>query len=251
MPQMKVGSIDSMSIGFSIVDEDIKRANDRMVRYIKKVDLYEISLVTIPMNASAVITSMKSVVPFKDLPLPKNSDGEIDLDISWSSRDAIRRIREFTNSEDSPGSRYKNAFLWFDGENEDSFGSYKLPIADIVGGKMVAVPRAIFAAAAAMRGARGGVDIPESDREGVVANLNKYYLKMDRPSPLEKGFSPLIDNFHSMSDINFFIKMFGISNNETTSLVSAIKRLSEKEKSEKRNDDFISELKELTNILKK
>ena len=65
------------------------------------------------------------------------------------------------------------------------FGSYKLPIADVIDGRLRAVPKAVFAAAGAMRGARGGVDIPDADRKGVIRHLEKYYAKMDLESPFD------------------------------------------------------------------
>lgn len=59
IPQMQVGSVDSMSIGFSIPKGGsiIKDG----IRYISKADLWEVSLVTLPMNPAAIVTGMKSV----------------------------------------------------------------------------------------------------------------------------------------------------------------------------------------------
>ncbi len=58
IPQMKVGSIKSMSIGFSMLRDDIEMEGD--IRHIKKVDLHEISLVTFPANTGAKVTGFKS-----------------------------------------------------------------------------------------------------------------------------------------------------------------------------------------------
>lgn len=59
---LKDGAIDSMSIGY--VPDDQEFSEDG-VRKLKSVHLYEISLVTIPMNEEALITSVKTarVVP--------------------------------------------------------------------------------------------------------------------------------------------------------------------------------------------
>lgn len=56
IPQMKVGSIAKMSIGYMVID----RVWEGEVRVLKEIDLYEISLVTFPMNDQANITGMKS-----------------------------------------------------------------------------------------------------------------------------------------------------------------------------------------------
>lgn len=183
MPQMKIGSVSDMSIGFMIDDMDWK--DD--VRYIKQAELFETSLVTIPMNPKANVTGYKAAVPFQDLPLA-------DRGMAWDSDDAIARVREFLNIEDEPNRQYRNAFLWFDADDADEFGAYKLPIADIVDGQMVAVPRAIFAAAGALSGARGGVDIPDDERASVIRNVNRYYEKMGMESPFEETSSFRIDD---------------------------------------------------------
>lgn len=57
VPQIKIGSVDSMSIGYRIDEDEIKDG----VRFLKQIDLMEFSLVTTPMNDQAVITSFKSI----------------------------------------------------------------------------------------------------------------------------------------------------------------------------------------------
>ncbi len=58
--------IDSMSIGFMTTDADYREDG---VRVLKGVDLFEVSLVTIPANANALITSFKAPddIPFTPL----------------------------------------------------------------------------------------------------------------------------------------------------------------------------------------
>lgn len=58
IPQMQVGSIKSMSIGFSVKRDNIDIKNG--IQYIKECDLKEISLVTFPANTGANVTSFKS-----------------------------------------------------------------------------------------------------------------------------------------------------------------------------------------------
>jgi len=170
------GVLVDFSIGFSSVDD----MTDNNLRTISEAIVWEGSLVDEPMNDKANVTEVKRVVPFQDLPLANE-------DRSWEADEAIERVREFTESEEEPSPTYRRAFLWYDEEMDDEFDAYKLPIADVIGGRLMAIPRAIFAAAAAMSGARGGVDIPETERPGVIANINRYYEKMDRPSPFDAG----------------------------------------------------------------
>lgn len=232
IPQMKIKSIKSLSIGFNIIEDEMKKLDDgRTIRIIKKAQLWEVSLVTFPMDPKAVITNQKTVVPFQDLPILKDAEGEPNTARRWSASEAIARVRNHTGSDESPSATYKKAFLFFDKENEDSFTAYKLPIADVIDGRLVAIPRGIFAAAAAVSGARGGVNVSESELRDITRNINRYYGKMDLESPLEKGFSDHIGTFKELKDISEFFKTFGFSTNESTTLISAVKRIARKESS--------------------
>ena len=132
-----------------------------------------------------------------------------DREREWDSDSAIRRVRTFTNSKDNPSSTYKNAFLYFDPDDADNFRGYKLPIADVVDGKLVAIPRAIFSAAGAISGARGGVNIPDGDKSTITTKINRYYDIMsdlfddDIESPLK--YKPEYDD---QEDKSFESKTF-------------------------------------------
>lgn len=171
---IKQGVLTDMSIGFTAEDDAISEG----VRLIRKAKIYEGSIVDEPANRRANILESKRAVPYQDLPLASK-------DREWNSSAAIGRIRSLTNSEDSPTSAYKTAFLWYDEQEPGDFGSYKLPIADEIEGKLTAVPRAIFAAAAALRGARGGVSIPDADRASVIRSIERYYGKLGMDSPFD------------------------------------------------------------------
>jgi len=143
------------------------------IRTLKEIDLWEISLVTFPALDSARITDVKATVPFQDLPLAAR-------DKTWKKREANKRLRSWAGASDGPNAKYRKAFIWYDKEKAEDFGSYKLQIADVLDGKLTAIPRAIFAAAAVMQGARGGIDVPESDRKGIKRHLERYYSKMQK-----------------------------------------------------------------------
>ncbi len=59
MPQVKVGSIDSMSIGFNIPAGGSETREDG-IRVIRKINLKEVSLVTFPANPEARVSGFKS-----------------------------------------------------------------------------------------------------------------------------------------------------------------------------------------------
>lgn len=125
-----------------------------------------------------------TVVPFQDLPLA-------DPDRGWDADAAEARVRKWA-SKDGSGDldkidweKYRKAFLWYDSEKPENVTSYKLPIADVIDGRLYAVPRAIFAAAAALQGARGGVDVPRDEIPRLRNHIARYYEKMGRTPPWE------------------------------------------------------------------
>ena len=119
-----------------------------------------------------------AVTAFQDLTLA-------DRDRSWDGDAAEKRVRKWADAEDEPNEKYRDAHVWYDADKKDNFTAYKLLIADVVDGKLVAVPRGVMAAAAVMQGSRGGVDLPESDIDRVKSHLAKYYKKMDDTAPWE------------------------------------------------------------------
>jgi len=110
-----------------------------------------------------------AATPFKNLEI---------VDKPWDSTAAIKRVRQKTGSTEKPSASYKNAFFWYDSADADNFGAYKLPFVDVDGGTLKAVRRGVFAANAAMQGARGGVNIPQKDRAAVQAHIDKYRDKI-------------------------------------------------------------------------
>lgn len=117
-----------------------------------------------------------SVTAFQDLPLA-------DRDRSWDGDAAEKRVRAWAHADDGPNERYRDAHVWYDKDAKENFTGYKLLIADVVDGRLTAVPRAVFAAAAVLQGSRGGVDLPERDVDRVRSHLAKYYAKLGETPP--------------------------------------------------------------------
>ena len=119
-----------------------------------------------------------SVTAFQDLPLA-------DRDREWDGAAAEKRVREWAKASDEPNQDYRDAHVWYDAEKKDNYTAYKLLIADVVNGRLVAVPRGVMAAGAVMQGSRGGVDVPKADIDRIKSHLAKYYRKMDDTPPWE------------------------------------------------------------------
>lgn len=119
-----------------------------------------------------------AVTAFGDLPLA-------DRDRAWDGDAAEKRVRAWAKAEDEPNEKYRDAHVWYDADSKENFTAYKLLIADVIDGKLTAVPRGVFAAAAVMQGSRGGVDVPDKDRDRIKSHLAKYYAKLDETPPWE------------------------------------------------------------------
>lgn len=176
---LKQGAIKGLSIGY----ETVKEAWINGIRHIKEIRLWEYSLVTFPANVEARVVAVKSVVPYQALPLA-------DPMTEWDGQAAVQRVLKWAGGPDKDQvdwEKFRKAFLWYDDEKPENITSYKLPIADVIAGELRAVPRAIYAAAAAIQGARGGVDIPESDIPAVKRHLERYYARLDRVAPWQES----------------------------------------------------------------
>ena len=120
-----------------------------------------------------------SVPRFQDLPLA-------DRDREWDGTAAEKRVRAWAKAEDEPNAKYRDAHVWYDADKKDNFTAYKLLVADVVDGKLVAVPRGVMAAGNVMVGGRGGVDLPRDEVPRVKGHLAKYYAKMGDEPPWDR-----------------------------------------------------------------
>jgi HK97 family phage prohead protease len=132
-----------------------------------EIALREYGPAPFPSYKDAKVVGVRSVPRYQNLPLAPR-------DRAWDRRAADRRWRALSDSGDEPSDSYWRAFLWWDVPNREDFGAYKLPIGDVVDGRLVAVPRGVFAAAARLE----GTDIPDADKERVRSQLARYYAKM-------------------------------------------------------------------------
>ncbi len=117
-----------------------------------------------------------TVTTYGDLPLADRSR-------RWNGGAAEKRVRAWAGAQGGPNPRYRKAHLWYDAANKDNFTSYKLLIADVIDGELVAVPRGIIAAAGIVDGARGGLDVPHADLPRLRRHLGRYYTKMGQEPP--------------------------------------------------------------------
>ena len=59
---VKIGALNTMSIGYNVNSYEIEKQKDgKQIRYLKEIDLWEVSLVTFPANVNARVTGVKTI----------------------------------------------------------------------------------------------------------------------------------------------------------------------------------------------
>lgn len=177
---MKDGVVTEMSIGYDTLKETWAGG----IRHLQEVRLWDVSPVTFAANPEAVIVNVKKATTFGDLPLA-------DRGKEWDAARVEKRVRTWAGGEDNINwNKYRQAFFWYDEDDPELFGSYKLGFADIMNNRLTAIPRGIFAVAGVLMGARGGVDIPTDEEAAVKGHVEKYYTKMRKEFDDEDIIAP-------------------------------------------------------------
>lgn len=199
--------------------------------------------------------AVREVVSYQDLPIEEDD---------WDADEAEANVREWAggpDKEDVDWDKYFKAFFWRDGDEPELFGSYKLGYADVYGGELRAVDRGIYAVAAVLEGARGGVDIPEEDEASIRNQVEKYYDKMEETAPWNQEDSSEPDtpeeeeNDMSKEEIKEGVvealEEEGLLGSEKSEeeLEERVKKLEENDTVEKEIDDLWTELSELRDSL--
>ena len=115
-----------------------------------------------------------------DLPLA-------DRDREWDSDEATARVFRWAGWSEKPDpEKAHRAFFACDEAEEENKTAYKLPFADVIGGELKAVPRGVFAVAAVLEGARGGVDLPEPVQMSIRTKVARYYHQLGEEPPWKR-----------------------------------------------------------------
>lgn len=186
----KAQVIRRLSIGF----DTIKQKMSGGIRHLQELKLYDASPVVFAANLNAVITEVKGATSYGNLPLA-------DRERPWDAGAAIKRIKAWAGGDDIDWPKYRKAFFWYDADEPELQGSYKLAFADVIDGELKAIPRGVFAAAGVMSGARGGVNIPAADETGVKRHIERYYAKMRSEFDDESIVAPWQKSLMTMEEI--------------------------------------------------
>lgn len=111
----------------------------------------------------------------------------------WDGPAADKRVRDSIGAEDAPNAIYGTYHLWFDGDDADNFGAYKLPFVDIIDGERKAIPAALRNAAARL----DQTDGPTENEKTRIRNIIEGYLEQLRANSHGLSFS---ERFNAVQD---------------------------------------------------
>ncbi len=121
--------------------------------------------------------------------IPNEKPDAKDDSPDWDGAAARDRLAKWASSDGSGDkekmdwAKYRRGFAWYDSDNAENFGSYKLPHHDIKNDKLTVVWGGVKAAMGSLLGSRGGSSIPASDRKGVYNHLAAHYKEFDKEPP--------------------------------------------------------------------
>lgn len=154
------------SVGHIVQEDKIENGE----RLIFKARIIEASIVDEPKNRNAQITEVKSI-NFADLPIAPATH-------AWDEDKARERVMELK---------------FADGNGADAFiGEYL--IADVIEGKLSAVPAALNIAAQ---------EVKSSDDKQSQVILERYFGKMELPSPFESKLFYTVDDVRAWSNAEY------------------------------------------------
>ncbi len=180
----------SYSVGF--IPTESHQGTNGVRRVYDNVELLEVSQVLVPANPEAVQGNgyeekyLLAIKSFQEKKMNEEEKGAIpykkhplaDEGAAW---DAGKEIKEATPAQ------LKEMCAWYDSSKPDIKSSYKLPHHLVK--NYVTVWRGVAAAMAALLGARGGVNIPDSDRKAVYNHLAKHYEEFGKKPPEFKQYA--------------------------------------------------------------
>lgn len=168
-------------------------------------ELLEVSLVPVPANPNAVRLSkgietsvmddyaagLKALKDKTVIGYASHGDLKlVDEGASWDGTAAVKRLRAWAGGPDADDIDFKKlarGFAWRepDAIAERKLTGFKLPHHDVVDGELKHHLRGARAAMGALLGARGGVDIPDGEREGVFDHLAREIRRFPDKEPPE------------------------------------------------------------------
>lgn len=171
------------------LDMSVSQARDYLIRATSAGRLVRLSpgryVGTSTLPEGEITASMSG-----DLDLPIHGD----YDADWDGDKAASRVLEWATTDNTVDpDRLGAAFLYRNPDADPAtLAAYKLGIADVFDGELHIVPRAVFAVAAVLQGARGGVDIPAGEQDTLRERVADLYDRIG--DHFDRDITPPWDN---------------------------------------------------------
>jgi hypothetical protein len=159
------------------IDYEMRDVDGREVRVLKKIRVPEVSPVLMGAGIGTRLLDIKQKETKRAFGTHKTETS----DRSWNGPAANRNTRR-----DEPRSYYAKIYAWYDPDGDvGNKSTYKFPhhFVSSNGEPGQASTRAASAGIAVLNGARGGANIPESDRRGVWRHLAAHLRDADMEPP--------------------------------------------------------------------
>lgn len=172
----ELGELQEWSYGYDPAEFSYGEHEGQRVRFLQRQKVYEVSPVLLGAGVGTRTMAAKSAcVCGRKAAVRSHSTDTSTGD--WDGPGVVASIPDDASEAD-----LRSVFAWLDPDGDaENKSSYKLPHHDGVGG--AANLRACVAAVAALNGARGGVGIPDDDRDAVHSHLAKHLRDGDREVP--------------------------------------------------------------------
>lgn len=183
----ELGDQQEWSYGYDVLDAEYGEKDGKPVRFLKKLNVFEVSPVLVGAGVGTMTLSSKSrTAPSakavkRGIPVHESNV----VDSSWDAPSTVKAL-----PEDVRPSQLRTVYAWVDPDGDpEAKSSYEFPHHHGVDGP--ANVRACMAGIAALNGAKGAA-LPEADRKSVWEHLASHLRDADRDVPdlRDRGTSP-------------------------------------------------------------
>lgn len=167
-----MGDLQEWSYGFEVVEAERGEWEGEEVRLLRKLRVFEVSPVLVGAGVGTRTLTLKRAIP---------SHSTETTDEPWDAQAVVAALPEDREALSA-------VHAWVDPQGDpDAKASYKFPHHASPGAP--ANIRACLAGIASLNGARGGAEIPDSDRQGVWRHLARHLEDAGREPPELRSLS--------------------------------------------------------------